>query len=335
MGAPVLAGPQSKCNEMEGDWAVTSPVFVIVNPAAGNGAARRAWPAVQSRLQALGIRYELEFSQGRMTAESFARQALRAGSETIVAVGGDGTISEVVNGFFLKDAPVRPGARLLIVPAGSSSDIALGLGIPAGAAAVDLIWDGQLTSIDVGRAAFVEDGRPTVRFFLNSADIGLGARIAHRAAGLKWAGGRLAFLVSSLRSLIDAEAWSGSVQIDDGPLEPIHALTALVALGPYTGAGMQVAPGAKWDDGVFDLVVIDDMPRIELLRSFSRVYDGTLLSHPRVHHHTGRKILIEVGPGGATGKTAVALELDGETVGSGGAEFRILPAALQVFVPKP
>src|SRR2546428_13502178 len=112
---------------------MTASVFVVVNPAAGSGRGRALWPRVADRLHALGIDYEFEGTQGPLSAESFTRQALRRGVATVVAVGGAGTFNEVVNGFFSEGGPTRPGATLLMVPAGGTADIPRRPGVCPGA----------------------------------------------------------------------------------------------------------------------------------------------------------------------------------------------------------
>src|SRR2546428_13781304 len=107
---------------------MTASVFVVVNPAAGSGRGRALWPRVADRLHALGIDYEFEGTQGPLSAESFTRQALRRGVDTVVAVGGGGTFNEGGNGFFSEDEPTPPGAPLLMGPGGGSFGYTRGRG---------------------------------------------------------------------------------------------------------------------------------------------------------------------------------------------------------------
>lgn len=307
---------------------MTAPVFAVVNPTAGSGRTGAVWLEVAARLRALGLDYQFEATQGPLTAESFVRQALRSGAETILVVGGDGTVNEAMNGLFWDDVLIRDDVRFLIVPAGSSSDVARGLAIPAGAAAVNLIREGQLLSIDIGRAEVTENGRPTMRYFLNNADVGVGARIASGGTRFKRAGGRVAFFVSSLLALANPQPWMGRLRLDDGEAAPAHVVSVVVALGPYTGGGMAIAPAAKWDDGLFDVVTIDAMGPVELLTAFPRVYNGSHLDHPKVHHARASRVVVETAE-------RPPIEVDGEVVGAGGAEFRVLRAALPVYVPRP
>lgn len=308
---------------------MTAPLFVIVNPAAGAGRTSAIWPGVQTELRRLGLAYEYELTQGPLTATSFVRQALRAGAEQVLVVGGDGTVNEAVNGFFLGEGPVRAGASLAIVPAGSSSDLARSLGIPRGLAAFRALDEGKTIEVDVGRACFNDfEGRPTVRYFANNADVGIGGRIAAGGGRFKWAGGGIAFLLSTVQALARPEVWEGTVALDGAEGEPVRAVSVFVALAPYTGGGMRVAPAAKSDDGLFDVVTIQAMSREELLWNLPRIYAGTHLSHPKVRHARASEVRVST-------EANAPIELDGEVVGAGSAEFQMVPRGLRVWVPRP
>lgn len=307
---------------------MTAPYFCVVNPAAGSGRAGRMWPALSQALREHGLQYEYEATQGPLTAISFVRQALRAGARTIVAVGGDGTINEVVNGFFLDEQPIAADASFGVVPAGSSSDVARALGIPAGVAAVPLLAESHTLSVDLGRACFSGSAHLPVRYFLNNADVGIGGRVAAGAERFKRAGGRAAFALSSVSAVLDPRPWRGTIAIDDGEPRQVEAVTVVVALGPFTGGGMHIAPGARMEDGLFDVVTVDAMPPQELLINLPRIYAGTHLSHHAVHRAQGRVVRVET-----DGQPLV--ELDGEIAGAGSIEFRILPGAIPIHVGLP
>ncbi|MBM2811519.1 MAG: uncharacterized protein HW416_2278 [Chloroflexi bacterium] len=309
--------------------AMTAPFFFVVNPAAGSGRADTAWLDVMRAARASGLIFEYETTQGPLTATSFTRQALRAGAETVVAVGGDGTINEVVNGFFLDGALVRPGSSLGLIPLGSSSDIARSLGIPGGAGGLDILIHGRPLPVDVGHAD-LEDGagRSFAYYFVNDAAVGVGARIAAGRSPLDRVGGRAAVFLSSLDVLTKPSPWTGTLQIDDGDAQEVCAVTVVAALGPYTGGGMHIAPGAKIDDGLFDVVVIDAMSSAELIANLPRIYAGAHLSHPKVHVHRARTVHIAT-------EDRPPIELDGEVVGVGGATFNVLPGTLPVYLSRP
>ena len=307
---------------------MTAPYFFIVNPAAGSGGAGRLWPKLAQRLRQLHIQYEYEATQGTLTATSFARQALRSGARTIVAVGGDGTVNEVVNGFFLNEQELAEDATLGVIPAGSSSDVARALGIPTGLAAADVLATGHVLQADLGRADFRGPAEHTIRYFLNNADVGIGGRVAAGGARFKRVGGKAAFALSSMAAVLEPQPWRGTLALDKDQPREVEATTVVVALGPYTGGGMHIAPGARMDDGLFDVVTIGALPPRELLRSLPRIYSGTHLSHPAVRHAQAQLVRVET-----EGKPLV--ELDGEVCGLGSVEFRLLPWGIRIHVPTP
>jgi len=306
---------------------VTAPCFFIINPAAGHAGVEA--PRLLARARALGIAFEYEWSRGGETATSFVRQALRAGATTIVAVGGDGTVNDVINGFFIDEELIKPDAALAIVPFGSSNDLTRALGIPASAAALDVLRNGRQIAVDVGRAEYLDLlGRPRVKYFMNNADVGIGARIALGAQRHKMLGGSLAFFAAALQAIVDPQPWQGTLALDDGAPEAVNAVTVVIALGPYTGGGMRIAPGAKLDDGMFDVVTIDALSSGELLANLPSIYTGAHLSHPAVHHARAQAIRIETGG-------APRLEMDGEVAGAGSVAFRMLAGRIPMWVPRP
>ena len=305
-----------------------SPLFFIVDAGAGAARVARLWRAVVAEVRRLGLSFEFELTQGALTGASFTRQALRAGARTIVAVGDDGTLNEVVNGFFLDGEPLCPEASLALIPAGSSSVIARGLGIPGGLSALGLLVGGQPVAVDVGVATFAGGpGQPAVRYFLNNADVGMGDRAA-AGMRLKWAGGIAAFFLASVAAVTGPRPWHGSMALDEGDPEVLDAVSVVAALGPFTGGGMHIAPQARMDDGLLDVVTVGAMDRGGLLRNLPRIYRGHHLAHPRVRHARARTVRIE-------SDDRPLIELDGEVVGAGGAEFRILPGAIRILVPAP
>jgi YegS/Rv2252/BmrU family lipid kinase len=304
-----------------------APVWVIVNPAAGRGRAAGLWPALAAHLRQQRVPFRYAVTAGPRAATGLTRRALRAGTETVVAVGGDGTVNEVVNGFFLDGALVHPTASLAIVPAGSSCDLARNLGIPAGRAALDLVANGHVTAIDVGRAIRLAAGRPAPAYFLNNADVGIGARIARHARRFRRFGARPAFFLATAVVLAHPAPWWGRLALD-GRAATIRAVTVVVAQGSYTAGGMHLAPGARMDDGLFDVLTIGAMPPAELLLNLLRVYSGAHLQDHRVRLRRACSVQVRTG-------CEPLIQVDGEEVGVGSAAFTVLPGALRVHLPRP
>jgi diacylglycerol kinase (ATP) len=206
--------------------------------------------------------------------------------------------------------------------------VAHALGIPSGVEATHLLAEGRTLAVDLGRASFPGEAELPTRFFVNNADVGIGARVASGGARFKRAGGKAAFALSSIVAVLDPRPWRGTVQLDEAAPTEVNVVTVVVALGPYTGGGMHIAPGARMEDGLFDVVTIDAMAPRELLVNLPRIYAGTHLSHPAVRHTRARSVHIV--PSGDP-----PVELDGEIAGRGAVDFRILPGALRIHVGKP
>ena len=296
----------------------------VVNPAAGSGRAKRVWPEFEN---ALSIHYETRFTDGSGHATELTKRALQDGIDTVVAVGGDGTLNEVLNGFFEDGELINPDARLGMIPLGTGSDWARSSKRPAPEpATVDGWLQGSGRACDVGRVICVDgQGRKVTRYFLNVADAGFGAEVAattNRAS--KALGPHVAYLSGLLKTLVRFKARTMRLTADDTTREMTSVLVAAVAIGRYFGGGMQIAPEARLDDGLFDVVVIEGMTKPEIVFNLPRLYNGRILEHPKVTCLRGQQVRIE-------SDVATRLEVDGEQPGWLPATFTVLPQALNVI----
>jgi YegS/Rv2252/BmrU family lipid kinase len=303
---------------------------IVVNPAAGNGRAGRRWSELAAQLKAQGIAGEVFFTSRPGDATVLARQALEAGRDTVIAVGGDGTINEVVNGFFLAGVPINPSARLGIVCYGTGADFVKSIGLPAGAAAIPHLAVGHTVALDVGLASFRDlVGRPAARYFLNFTDLGLGGETVARVnRTTKAFGGFVSFLWGALLAILAYRGKAAEIILDDD--EPVREVVGdlVVANGQWFGGGMHVAPMADPTDGLFDVLVLGDVPKPELIfRLLPRVYRGTHLGHRSVWWRRARRVIVR-------SPDRMLLDIDGELGGMTDAEFRLLPGALLVIVPR-
>lgn len=291
----------------------------VVNPAAGRGRGPSIWADLAAALAARGFSTRAYVSNSPGQCAALAREAIEDGFRTIVAVGGDGTVHEVANGVLDRDTP--PGARMTVVPCGTGMDFARNIGArPGPQAALQRITDGSERRIDVGYAAASE------RVFVNFTEMGLGAAVVARAAqlGRRWPG-RLSFLLAAIRAGIEDENIPLRVEVDGEPFYEGRAVSAVVANGPYFASGMKIAPGARPDDGIFDVVVLGDFSRLELVSQIWRMYPGVHVRLGKVHWTTGRQVKIEPAE-------PARIDLDGELAGSGTCDVTILPGALSVLV---
>jgi YegS/Rv2252/BmrU family lipid kinase len=294
-----------------------SKTLFLVNPASDNGRTGRRWAALAHRAAGLGLDGETLYSErpGHLT-----ELAAGADAELVVAVGGDGTLNEVVNGLMQrKQRPV-----LATIPLGTGMDFVRTYAIPNRFDdAVRVAAGDGLRTIDVGR---VEHSRGT-RFFANVGSVGMSAAVAQRANGMsKSFGGRATFFYALTRVFLEWQNTPVTVELDDGVRRegPMHDV--VVANGCWHGGGMQLAPDAAPDDGLFDVVVIGDVNKRDFVTTAPKIYKGTDLSHPKVELLRSRTVAVDA-------PERLPIELDGEQVGTTPARFEVVPRALAVRVP--
>lgn len=310
-------------------------VRAIINPNSSHGRTRELWPKISRALEAELGPVEAVFTDAPMAATQRTREALKEDVDLVIAVGGDGTVNEVVNGFFApptanaEDQPLRPQAELAILMSGTGGDFRktfdLGADLPG---QVQRIARGTVRAIDVGRIDYTDhDGRPAARYFINIASFGLSGLVSsrvNRASFTKKINGRFAFFWASLRAVLGYQMPHVRMQVDDQPALELGVNTVAVCNGRYFGGGMHMAPMARPDDGLFDLVVMHDMSTRDLLRDPNAIYRGEHLKNPKVMTLQGRRVVCSPLPG-----PDALLDVDGETPGRLPATFTLLPAVLK------
>lgn len=292
-------------------------VFVILNPAAGRGRARRAWRTVEPALLDAGMAFEMAVEERPQLAIGLAADAARRGVDVIAAVGGDGTVHEVVNGILTSGAEPRPA--LAIIPGGTGNDFARGVGIPKDPlAAGRLLLDGTRRRIDVGQ---VND-----RYFVGISGVGFDAEVAARVNGWpKWISGTSVYVAAILNMLVAYRCVPTRVVLD-GHEQQLRMFLIAAANTPWYGGGMYMAPAARPDDGALEVVMARDLGKIETLGLLPKVFSGAHLRHRKVTHQSAREVRVE-------SDAPLAIHADGETVGRVPALFRIVPGAIEVIAP--
>ena len=305
--------------------------LVIVNPKAGGGFSERKTARLIGALsEGLG-EVDLAFTEAPRHATALARAAALGGRGLVVALGGDGTVSEVVAGLLeareIEDRP--PPTELAIVPRGTGGDLRRTLELP-----LDIVEaarharDRPARTIDVGRATFTTaEGGHETRPFVNVASFGFSSAVAARANdSSKSFGPKVAFLGAVVRTLCAYQNTEVSLEIDGAA--PLRRKVMLGALGNgrYFGGGMQICPDATLNSGTLSFVTVGDFSPAYTLTHIHRLFAGTHLSLPDVHASVAR--VVRVSPVDASAK--IPVELDGETPGYLPATFEIVPAALRV-----
>ncbi len=303
--------------------------LVIVNPRSGRGLSETRWARVRGALtDGLG-ELDSAFTGGPRDACAIARREAEAGRRLIVALGGDGTISEVANGILEAGAGAR--TELGIIPRGTGGDFRRTLELPHEVAeAARRIRDGQARPIDAGRVHFRgHSGGTEVRHFVNVASFGFSSAVATRAnASSKRFGGRMAFFGATLRALVSYDNTDVWLTIGAEPRERRRVLLAAVGNGRFFGGGMKICPDARIDDGGLDLVTVGDMTKGEVLTNLGRLYEGTHLELDAVDNARVTRVAIEP----VESDARIPIELDGETPGHLPAVFEIVPGALRLRI---
>lgn len=304
-------------------------MFVVVNPVSANNTTEKEWPQFSKILSEKGYKFEAVFTEYPGHATELCRQALRSGYRTIMSVGGDGTMNEVANGFFEAEVPVSEDARLVVFSRGTGCDFIKALGISKGIECLlDILDRNNEKAIDVGCVRFSDGDNKELytRYFLNIADIGIGAETANRVnSHSKRMKGFLSFLLGAVTTIILYRNKDFEIIIDDDVVIKERLNSVIIANGRYFGGGMHVAPEAKLDDGAFDIVVFGDLSKPDLLKSFPLIYKGRHLKHPKLRFFRGSKVKVKSGGKGL-------IEVDGEIPGSDDAEFTIIPKAIKLLV---
>jgi diacylglycerol kinase (ATP) len=299
------------------------PLVLIANPSAGRGQVDQALPRVERVLTSNNLSYRIVRTTHPGHATEAARQALRNGERYLVAVGGDGTVHEIVNGMVSSGGPLAADAVLGVVAAGSGCDFIRSFGLPGDASqAAERLAGDQVQTIDVGTVTCA-DGE--TRCFVNIAEVGLGAAVVTRAAGLK--AGR--FLGGARYA---AGFWltlprfrPAAVRLDaDGQYRAWRAFNVVVANCRFYGGGMQISPNSDPGDGLLDILVMTG-PKSDSFTTLPKVYKGAHLPHRNIAELRAAGLSVEADPN-------FPVEADGEVVGTTPASFGVIPGAIRLKV---
>jgi YegS/Rv2252/BmrU family lipid kinase len=297
---------------------------VIVNPAAGAGKTAKKWPKVKELLEGMKLDFDFEITEAPGHGMEMAKAAGKKGYEFIVSVGGDGTIHEIANGLY--QAGVATEVPVGIVNTGTGADYIRTIGVPRRyKEACQCLLSPNRRTVDLGVIEYTRKGKREKRLFVNFAGIGFDAEVVRATTEkFKSLGSMPSYLMGLLSTLASYENRDVKI-IVDGEAGERRICTVMLNNGRYGGGGMKPAPDADPGDGFFDLMIIDDITKPDLLVSIPRIYSGTHGTHPKVTLMRAKEV--EIHP---TQNSAV--QADGELLGEAPARFSILPAALNIIV---
>jgi len=304
--------------------------IVIVNPQAGNGRTEKIWPNIESVLEKSISSFEVLQTTCRGDATDLSRRILKEDAARIVAVGGDGHLNEVLNGFIENDLPVNAESRLSFVMTGTGCDFQRSLGISGKwQSAVAKLKDAKVRKIDVGKVTYTAaDKTQKIRYFDNIASFGLSGAVDHCLEHSRlrdYLGGSPLFLWATIKTVFTHPNQGIRFRIDDGPEEEICSRLGLLANGRYFGGAMHAAPEAELDDGLLDLLMLKEISVAKFLWHLPKIYKGTHLKIPEIFFQKVRKFTAE-------SSEQVILDIDGESPGYLAATFEVLPKILNLQI---
>ncbi|MEU8542791.1 diacylglycerol kinase [Streptomyces sp. NPDC048717] len=317
---------------------MTSEITLFVNPAAGRGRGAHAAQPAARVLRDAGFSVRTVLGHDADDALRRVREAVAAGTDALVAVGGDGIVSLALQAVGGTDTPLG------VIAVGTGNDFARSLGLPvrdpaaaAGTVAEVLKGDGgrtiDLGRVDTGRAAATEGAEGDVagggaagsRWFGTVLASGFDSRVNDRGNRMRLPAGRFKYDLAILAELASFRPIPYRLTLDDGTALQVDATLVAVGNGTSYGGGMRICADAVMDDGIFDVIVVGDLPRTELIKVFPKVYKGTHLGHPKVTRHRVRSLTLD-----APDVTGYA---DGEHLGPLPLTVRCVPGALRVLAP--
>lgn len=288
----------------------------IINPEACRGKAKNKIDQIERLIKKSDFDYSIEFTKRPKHATDLAKKAADNGFETVVAVGGDGTTHEVVNGI------VGSNISLGIIPIGAGNDFSNCLGIPKKdiKRSIEIIRTGKKKKIDLGK---LDD-----EYFMGFAGTGFDTMIvdlSFKKRNLLKLLGSFFYIYGFYNILIRFKPIPLKIITKDSVIEK-KVVTIIVGNSWLGGGGMKLVPDAKLDDGLFDVCIVEEIPKFELFIVFPRVFSGTHITHPSVNIIRTNFLRIE-------SDRKMIVQADGEIIRSLPVNFELIPKALDVIVP--
>ncbi len=302
---------------------------LIVNPISGRGAGAEAIPTLRQELSMAGLDYDLELTQSPWHAVELARAAVGDGCEYVVAVGGDGTANEVLNGLMQAKDAGEGSAVMGVIGVGRGNDFAFGMGIPGGIKeGCDTLRNGHRRTVDVGcvTGGLYPDGR----YFGNGVGIGFDAVVGFEALKMKRLSGFLCYVVAALKTMfLYFKAPTVRIEFDGQTIE-IPALMVSIMNGRRMGGIFLMAPEGENDDGQFDMCVAEEVKKATIFGLILRFIRGTQASHPSIRMARTNTIRVTALRG------TLPAHADGETLCTDGDQLSLTmqPGKLEIITKK-
>jgi YegS/Rv2252/BmrU family lipid kinase len=311
----------------------TDKWLVVVNPRAGVGKCEKDWPTIKGLLTKAGFSFMSVQTERQFHAIEITRDLVNnQGFTKIIAVGGDGTLNEVVNGIFQQTRFATTDITLGMITVGTGNDWGRMYSFPLDYEKAVQILKNELTFLqDVGKVKYRYHTEDDYRYFINMAGMGYDALVAKKTNLMKAKGhgGAFAYLYNLVVGLFQYKSIHLHIVVDgevvvDGPV-----FSMSIGICQYNGGGMKQLPNAIPDDGLYDMTVIKKTSKYRVIRNIKNLYDGSFLKMPEVETFIGKEISIT-----STPRHAIFLETDGESLGCSPLDFEIVPRGVKLIVRK-
>ncbi len=299
-------------------------IHIVLNPAAAGGRAGNNKNKILSALtDHLDNSFEFSETNSDTDATRITAQAIAAGSNVIIAVGGDGTVNQVINGILQNGTNKDNQTRLGVISFGTGQGFAQSIGLPKDLVAqITIIKNDVWKLIDVGKITFEKD--QSVKYFLNELQFGIGGTLCKNiSSNTKKMLGRFAFGFEAVKNLVRYEAEEIQMTTNERSFTGI-VIGVVIANGSYTGGGMRLTPDALLDDGLLDVLVIGEMSLHNRLNGFSKIYSGKHIGMPAFKLFKTKDIKFGYNNG-------LCAEADGELIFNKCISAEVIPSGLRVI----
>jgi diacylglycerol kinase (ATP) len=305
--------------------------LIIRNPNAAGGKSMKLWPSIREQFLSEGLEFDDVCTTNPMEAVHLAREAIAKGYRKIAAMGGDGTVNEVVNGIMSQSYCDSKEILFTQIPIGTGNDWSRTMGIPKKIKELaGFLKHAKEEYQDLGLLTWHNNkGKEQQRYFVNIAGMGFDAFVGVIANKNKAEGksGVLSYIKALLSGLYQYKVQKVNVKIDSQDKGDFELFSLAVGICNYSGGGMKQCPDASYNDGILDLTLIEKINKWKVVFNILRLYSGSFVKNKEVHQYKGQYIEIKTNEN-------TLLEVDGEVIGSGTAEFSLLPSVLKVLVNK-
>lgn len=305
----------------------SSQWLLIVNPNAGSGKGRKDSERIKNLLRKNQIDFSERVTNYKGHAISLTTEAIEIGFRRVIIVGGDGTLNETINGIMLNRACSPSCITIGMIPVGTGNDWGRMFGISSNYdLAVKIISDNNTLLHDVGCIKFSEDGLSNERFFINNAGLGFQSIVVRKSNNQKarGKGGKLIYFYNLLSCLLSFRYLKANVLIDNETEFSQDIFSITIGIGRYCGGGMRQTPDANPCDGLFDVTIINKIGKFEIIKNLGLLYDGDILSHPRIDGYQCRSFRV-------SSQSMIFLDADGETLGHTPVEFSLVERAIRII----